>query len=238
MKKKNKILLIFLIICIIFYITCKLILLNQLNLTKTNISKNKTPIETIKITKQKCQNCFYNYDKSIKLENYIQDFNLVDNNKEYEFYQSIDGKSSIYFSKKRPVVKEIFNHDNSEYKELNSYPTYISDTTKEYILKKYHIKNDIQLLKKIKSNQKSSNIFTPLIKIKEAYLFNYLNSSMKRNYEIVYFNGNNNGYIMTSNDNMYITITTKNYNYLIKVHNLEYFTKDKIISMISSIEIK
>ena len=238
MKPKNKILLIFIIICIIFYIVSKLILLNQLKLNEIDISKNNTPTETIKITKQKCLNCFYNYDKSIKLENYIQDFNLVDNNKEYEFYQSIDGKSSIYFSKEKPIIKEIFNKNNSKYKELNSFPTYISETTKKHILKKYNIKNDIDLLKHIKNNQKKPNIFTPLIKIKETYLFNYLNNSVKNNYETVYFNGYNNGYITISNDNMYITIITKDYNYLITIHNLEYFTKDKVISMISSIEIK
>ena len=136
------------------------------------------------------------------------------------------------------IIKEIFNQNNSKYKELNTFPTYISDTTKKHILKKYNIKNDIDLLKHIKNNQKKPNIFTPLIKIKETYLFNYLNNSMKNNYETVYFNGYNNGYITISNDNMYITIITEDYNYLITIHNLEYFTKDKVISMISSIEIK
>ena len=61
---------------------------------------------------------------------------------------------------------------------------------------------------------------------------------LKKKNETVYFNGYNNGYITISNDNMYITIITKDYNYLITIHNLEYFTKDKVISMISSIEIK
>ncbi len=237
-KSKRKLLLIFVVICIIFYIACKLTLLIFLNKNYTDYSKDSNQVETIKIKKQNCKNCFYNYDKNIKLENYIQNFNLVDKNKEYEFYQSPDGKSSIYFSKEKGAVKELLNYNNAKYKDLNSFPTYISDTTKKRILKKYNINNDIDLLKKIKESRKKSTIFTPLIKIKENYLFNYLNNNTKTDYGIIYFKGNYNGYITSSNDNMYITIVAKNYNYNITIHNLEYFTKDKIISMISTIEIK
>lgn len=240
MKKirKRKLLLIFIVICIIFYITCKITLVILLNKNYTEYSKDNSKKETLKIKKKTCTNCFYNYDKSIKLENYITNFNLVDNNEEYEFYQSHDGKSSIYFSKEKGVVKELFNNNNSKYKELNSFPTYISDTTKKHILKKYNINNDIDLLNRIKESRKKSSIFTPLIKIKENYLFNYLNNNTKTDNGIIYFNGNYEGYITSSNDNMYITIVTKKYNYKITIHNLEYFTKDKIISMISTIELK
>lgn len=237
-KRKRKLLPIFIVICIIFYITCKITLVTLLNKNYTEYLKDNSKTETIKIKKKTCTNCFYNYNKSIKLENYIANFNLVDNNEEYEFYQSPDGKSSIYFSKEKGVVKELFNYNNSKYKEINSFPTYISDTTKKHILKKYNINNDIDLLKKIKESRKKSSIFTPLIKIKENYLFNYLNNNTKTDNGIIYFNGNYEGFITSSNDNMYITIVTKKYNYKITIHNLEYFTKDKIISMISTIELK
>lgn len=115
---------------------------------------------------------------------------------------------------------------------------YISNSLRHYILNKYDIKDDVGLIKKSRNIQSKNNLFTPVIKIKENYLFNYILNMTYNSKDIIYLTGKYNGYIMLNDNGYYISICKDNKNYYINLYNREYFTREKLESILNSISLK
>ncbi len=242
MKKMSR--KVFLIICGVcyfsFYIACKLFLLFNIDLYSNNTSNLiYSKGETYNINYNKCSDCFTSKDGNVKMNNYFDKFELGDDNDEFEYYISEDGNSAIYIGEGKSLFSQIDDYnENTFFYELNHFPMYISNSLRHYILNKYDIKDDVSLIKKSRNVQSKNNLFTPVIKMKENYLFNYILNMTYNSKDIIYVTGKYKGYIMINDNGYYITLCKDNKNYYINLHNRDYFTREKLESILNSISLK
>ena len=214
MKKMSR--KVFLIICGVcyfsFYIACKLFLLFNIDLYSNNTSNLiYSKGETYNINYNKCSDCF----------------------------TSKDGNSAIYIGEGKSLFSQIDDYnENTFFYELNQFPMYISNSLRHYILNKYDIKDDVSLIKKSRNVQSKNNLFTPVIKMKENYLFNYILNMTYNSKDIIYVTGKYKGYIMINDNGYYITLCKDNKNYYINLRNRDYFTREKLESILNSISLK
>ena len=214
MKKMSR--KVFLIICGVcyfsFYIACKLFLLFNIDLYSNNTSNLiYSKGETYNINYNKCSDCF----------------------------TSKDGNSAIYIGEGKSLFSQIDDYnENTFFYELNHFPMYISNSLRHYILNKYDIKDDVSLIKKSRNVQSKNNLFTPAIKMKENYLFNYILNMTYNSKDIIYVTGKYKGYIMINDNGYYITLCKDNKNYYINLRNRDYFTREKLESILNSISLK
>ena len=173
------------------------------------------------------------------MNNYFDKFELGDDNDEFEYYISEDGNSAIYIGEGKSLFSQIDDYnENTFFYELNQFPMYISNSLRHYILNKYDIKDDVSLIKKSRNVQSKNNLFTPVIKMKENYLFNYILNMTYNSKDIIYVTGKYKGYIMINDNGYYITLCKDNKNYYINLHNRDYFTREKLESILNSISLK
>lgn len=234
---RRKFLIITFFLYVLLYVILKCILLFNVDLySMSHISKYRT-IGYVKSGINRCSDCFNDKKKNIYIKNYFKDFDYVDESGGVEFYLKDD--SSLYIGRGKSLLSDLNNYsEDSIFYELDHYPIYVSRTLREHIIKKYNIKNDMDLIKVARNNYKNSSFTDSVIKIKENYFFNYINNITYNSGDIVYINGKYKGYIKSDNNSYQITITFKNVNYYIILVNKKYFNKDMVYDIVSSIYIR
>ena len=235
----------------IFYVVCKLFLLFSLDVFTNDTLLDKTyfDAETIKLDIKSSSDKELMVEdfaiNTIKLDNFENVNYISEGNYEiYEFlYETNDGDNAyLYLAKDDNLVTKINDYDeNSIFYSLNHFPVYLSDISKKSFLNKYDIKDEVDLVKYIRTREKkTSNIFTSIYTIKERYFF-YLIENNIPNVEssFKFIDGTYKGYVMRTNNMVYYLFDTGNgeIRYL-TLYNLDYFTDDKINEILNNLVIK
>lgn len=180
--------------------------------------------------------------KNFKIKNYVEDFELDDSDYNYKYYvnSNMDKNTALMIGIFQTRIDEINNYNSdSIYVELNHFPIYISKTSRNKFLEKHDIKNDVDLIKYIRTREKKDyNIFTPTTKIKEEYFYNFIEYNLPSLDKIYYIEGDRTGYIFVDDDMKQISLIEKGKLYVIRVYNLEYFNDEVIKDIINSAIIK
>ena len=180
----------------------------------------------------------------IKVKNYFADFEKGDMDSNYEYYMlyNEDNKVSaaIMFGQFDTQLTNIDKIDkDSPYYEFNYFPLYISNFLRNTYLKKYDIKNDIDLIKYIRNTKKiDCNIFTPVVVLKENYFFNYIETVLPDLNNITYLEGDLEGYMFETDTYKQACIIKNNKLYCITFYKLDYFDDEKIRDILNSLIIE
>ena len=179
----------------------------------------------------------------IKLKNYFSNFELEEEQNNYEAYSYYDdnGLRAVFtVGEYETQIHNIENYsEDSYYYEFNHFPLYISDITRKHYLSKYHISDDIDLIKYIRERKKvKCNFYTSISKIKENYFFNFVELALPDLDSIVYLEGDLDGYIVRGEDYKRVFILENQKLYCLTFHKLDYFTDDVIEDILRSIEIE
>ena len=195
-------------------------------------------ITSEKYSKDKIKETNYLKYKEFKIKDYIEDFELDDSDYNYQYYVNtkMDKNTALMIGIFQTRIDEINNYDkDSIYVELNHFPIYISKTSRNKFLEKHNIKNDVDLIKYIRSREKHKyNIFTPTTKIKEEYFYNFIEYNMPSLDKIYYIEGDKTGYIFVDDDMKQISLIKNDKLYVIRLYNLEYFNDEVIKDIINS----
>ena len=199
-------------------------------------------LNATKYNKEQIKETDYLKYKNFKIKNYIEDFELEDEDYNYKYYTNtnMDKNTALMIGIFPTRIDEINNYDkDSIYVELNHFPIYISKTSRNKYLEKHDIKNDVDLIKYIRSREKHKyNVFTPTTKIKEEYFYNFIEYNLPNLDKVYYIEGDRTGYIFVDDDMKQISIIDKDKLYVIRIYNLDYFNDEVIEDMINSIVIK
>ena len=184
-------------------------------------------------------------DLKIKVVNKFDGFVLEDSLDNYESYILYNPETNMpdsMFSIGTYSTQMSFIHNYNEdghYYEFNHFPLYVSDLLRNRFLNKYNIKNDVDLIKHIRERKKiKSTMKTPLIKIKENYFFNYIELALPPLDDIVYLDGDIEGYMFIGDNKKIAYILDGDKLYCLTFNNLEYFTDDVIKEILDSVIIK
>ena len=195
-------------------------------------------ITTTKYTKEEIKDTNYLEYKNFKVKNYVEDFEIEDSDYNYKYYvnSNMEKNTALMIGIFPTRIDEINNYDDdSIYVELNHFPIYISKTSRNKFLEKHDIKNDVYLIKYIRTREKHKyNIFTPTTKIKEEYFYNFIEYNLPNLDKIYYIEGDREGYIFVDDDMKQISLIDKDKLYVLRVYNLDYFTDEVIEDIIRS----
>ena len=183
----------------------------------------------------------FNDNHQISTNNYFSNYTLEDHDNNYYSYVQY-GEDNLVQSvfMVGQYDTQLYNINNyseeSYYYEFNHFPLYISDHLKKHYLKKYQINDDVDLVKFIRSRKKiQCNFFTPVIKMKENYFFNFVELSLPNLDEITYVEGDLNGYIVRGEDYKRVFLLKNGKLYCLTFHKLNYFTDEKIKEILKSV---
>ena len=180
----------------------------------------------------------------MKVKNYMEDFEAGDSDINYEYYLKYDDKNEIVaafmMGQFETQIHNIKNYDESSYYyEFNHFPLYISNLLRDYYLNKYHIKNDVDLIKYIREREKlHCRFYTPIVTIKENYFFNFVETNLPDLDSITYIEGDYTGYMYEADSFKQACIIQDDKLYCLTFYKLNYFTDDKIEDMLRSIVIE
>lgn len=247
MKKKTLLIPLIIVIIILGYIGLKLYYLNYYSTKNIDLEylEGLNINDKITLSKEKTED-YLTFD-NIKIKNEFKDFKPLEqqstkDSKKYGLYNESNeliaafslGTTTSYIEMIKSDIAYMFDGDNN-YKN-------ISNTTLKNIIKNNNITNDIELFKYLKDiNNKTNNLFTPIISLKERYAINLVSSVIipKLN-DITQIEGIYEGYIMNLNDNKIheVRITNNDKTYALVFFNLkeEYFTKEDINRLLNTVE--
>lgn len=177
----------------------------------------------------------------MKIKNYLTDFEAGDSDNNYEYYLLYDDENKIMaafmMGQFETQIHNIKNYDESSYYyEFNHFPLYISNLLREYYLNKNHIKDDVDLIKYIRERKKEDGRFlTPIVKIKENYFFNFVETNLPNLDNITYIEGDLNGYMYETDTFKQACMINSNKLYCLTFYKLDYFTDDKIEDILRSL---
>ena len=180
----------------------------------------------------------------MKIKNYLQDFEAGDSDTNYEYYLLYDDTNKItaafMMGQFETQIHNIKNYDESSYYyEFNHFPLYISNLLRDYYLNKNNIKDDVDLIKYIRERKKEDGRFlTPIVKIKENYFFNFVETNLPSLDNITYIEGDLNGYMYETDTFKQACIIKNNKLYCLTFYKLDYFTEDKIEDILRSLIIE
>ena len=223
----------FLIFKIILVYNADLYMDNKIYEKKYNIGK------TLTVNKKEINNKFEVLN--LEFENELDDFYETEKTKNYVRLDNSENKASFIVSKESTIISSINDSDlDSIFRELYYYPMYISETLRNHSLEKHNIKNDVDLIKYIRSRKKKEvNVFTPSMVIKEDYLFNFLEASVYNNIDnITYLENEKIGYILNYDTYKEANIIVDDTIYNIVFVNLNYFDNNKISNILDTLRIK
>lgn len=181
---------------------------------------------------------------SMKVKNYFEGFEAGDKDSNYEYHMlyNEDNKvtAALMFGEFETEMHQINNRsEESIFYEFNHFPLYISETSRDRFIKKHDIENDIDLIKFIRERKKiKCNFWTPIIDIKENYFYNFIEIALPNLENIIYLEGDLEGYIFEGKDYKQACIIKNNKMYCLTFYKLEYFTNDKIKDILSSLIIE
>lgn len=213
---------------------------NEYGLAKVMDSKNYTAAD------KNNTEYFTSESKSykMKVKNYFSDFEQGDKDESYEYQMLYDEENNI----KATFMMGIFDtridsiNDYTEdgiYYEFNHFPLYISKNLRNKLLENNNIKNDVDLVKHIRERKKiNSNFFTTIIKMKENYFFNFLETTLPDLTTVTYIEGDKEGIIYESANYKQACIIKNNKLYCLIFYKLDYFNDDIIYDIINSLEIE
>ena len=183
-------------------------------------------------------------DYKIKIKNYFQDFEAGDKDINYEYFLLYDEennvKAAFMMGQFETQIHSIKNYDESSYYyEFNHFPLYISNLLRDYYLNKHQIKNDVDLIKYIRERKKEDVHFTtPIVKIKENYFFNFVETNLPSLENVTYIEGDLNGYMYETDTYKQACMIQDEKLYCLTFYKLDYFTEEIIIDILRSIEIE
>lgn len=180
----------------------------------------------------------------MKVKNYFDQFELGDSDSNYEYYMlyNDDGKidAAFMFGQFDSQISNIDKLDkDSPYYEFNYFPLYISSFLRNNFLKKYNIKNDVDLIKFIRNRKKNDCTFiTPITTIKENYFFNYIETVLPELDTITYLEGDLDGYMFETDTYKQACIISGDKLYCLTFYKLDYFDDEKIQDILNSLIIE
>ena len=180
----------------------------------------------------------------MKIKNYFYEFEAGDSDYNYEYYLLYDDENNVeaafMMGQFETQMHSIKQYDQSSYYyEFNHFPLYISNLLREYYLNKHQIKNDVDLIKYIREREKKNGRFkTPIIKIKENYFFNFIETNLPNLENITYLEGDLNGYMYETDSYKQACIIQNDHLYCITFYKLDYFSDDMIIDILRSLIIE
>lgn len=249
----TKFIIIMIALYIILYVVLKLFIVFTQDLYMKNEVTDKTygigsVLQITSYTEEEKANTTYfestSSDLSIKVKDYFQGFEEGDKDNNYEYHMLYEEDNTIkavfMMGKFKSQIYNIndFNEDNYYY-EFNHFPLYISKLAKEYYIKKNNIKNDVDLIKYIRSRKKEDcNFFTPIIKIKENYFFNFVETSLPSLDSVTYLEGDIEGYIYEATNFKQACILKEDDLYCLTFFKLDYFNDDIIKDVLRSVIIE
>ena len=203
-------------------------------------------INSYSIDQRKETDYFSNKSDSfkIKVKNYFDDFELGDADSNYEYYMSYDENnkvsSAIMLGQFDTQLTNIDKLDkDSPYYEFNYFPLYISTFLRDRYLKKYDIKNDVDLIKYIRNRKKiNCSFITPITTLKENYFFNYIETVLPDLDNITYLEGDLEGYMFETDSYKQACIIKNDKLYCITFIKLDYFDDEKIQDILNSVIIE
>ncbi len=181
---------------------------------------------------------------SMKVKNYFNDFEAGDSDVNYEYYLLYNDENNVdaafMMGQFETQIHSINNYDESSYYyEFNHFPLYISSVLRGNFLSKYNINNDVDLIKHIREREKEDGRFlTPIVKIKENYFFNFVETQFPSLDNITYIEGDYTGYIIEMDTYKQANIIKGNKLYSLTFYKLDYFTEDKINDILRSLVIE
>ena len=250
-KMSRKAFLITAIICYIFvYILFKLVIVFMQDLFMNHEVYNKTynAGEVLNIESIKEGEIDYFSSKSdnyhIKVRNYFNGFELEELENNYESY-ALYGDNNIVkavfeMGVYNTQIHNIGNYsEDSYYFEFNHFPLYISDMLRNHFLRKYHISDDIDLVKYIRERKKvQGGFFTSILKMKENYFFNFVELALPPLDNITYLEGDLEGYIIEGEDYKRAFVLKNDKLYCLTFHKLRYFNNDMIQDILKTLVIE
>ena len=183
-------------------------------------------------------------DYSMKVKNYFEGFEAGDSDVNYEYYLHYDNENNVdaafMMGQFETQIHNIKNYDESSYYfEFNHFPLYISNLLREYYLNKHEIKTDIDLIKYIREREKEDVKFlTPIVKIKENYFFNFVETNLPNIDNITYIEGDLTGYMYEMDSYKQACIIKGDKLYCLTFYKLDYFTEEKIEDILKSLVIE
>lgn len=181
---------------------------------------------------------------SMKIKNYLDGFELGDKDYNYEYYLLYDDENNIesafMMGQFDTQIHNIKKYDESSYYyEFNHFPFYISNLLRDYYLNKHDIKNDIDLIKYIRERKKEDGRFlTPIVKIKENYFFNFVETNLPELDNITYIEGDLSGYMYETDTFQQACIIQDDKLYCLTFYKMGYFTDEMIQDVLRSLIIE
>lgn len=180
----------------------------------------------------------------MKIKNYLEGFESGDADVNYEYYLLYDNENNVnaafMMGQFETQIHSIKNYDESSYYyEFNHFPLYISNLLRDYYLNKYNIKDDVDLIKYIREHKKIDVRFvTPIIKIKENYFFNFVETNLPELDNITYIEGDLRGYMYEADTYKQACIIKDDKLYCLTFYKLNYFTDEVIEDILRSLVIE
>ena len=181
---------------------------------------------------------------NIKIKNYFDGFEAGDKDENYEYHLLYDNENNFtaafMMGQFETQMYSIKNYDESSYYyEFNHFPLYISNLLRDHYLKKHNITNDVELIKYIRERKKEDGKFlTPIIKIKENYFFNFVETNLPSLDNITYIEGDLTGYMYETDTFKQACIIKDNKLYCLTFYKLDYFTDEIIEDVLRSLIIE
>jgi hypothetical protein len=181
----------------------------------------------------------------MKVKNYFDGFELGDSDFNYEYYILYDNENNAtaafmmgVFDSQLHYIKN-YRDESSSYYEFNHFPFYISNLSREYYLDKHNINDDVDLIKFIRERKKANVRFTtPIVKIKENYFFNFVETNLPSLDNVTYIEGDYRGYMLETDTFKQACIVKKDKLYCLTFYKFDYFTDDMINDIIRSLIIE
>ena len=247
----------FLILITVFYLILYIVLKIFIVYAQDLYMKNEVYETTYNIGKVLKINSYTEEEKSstdyfssnsdvykMKVKNYFTNFESGDSDTNYEYYLLYDENNNIVaafmLGQFDTQMHNIHSLDEASYfSEFNHFPLYISSILRNYFLDKNNIHNDIDLIKFIRQRKRLDCRFTtPIVKIKENYFFNFVETMFPELKNITYIEGDLEGYIIEREEFKQVCIIKNNRLYCITFFKLDYFTDDVINDILRSLVIE
>lgn len=183
-------------------------------------------------------------DYSMKIKNYMEGFEAGDKDSNYEYHMLYNEENKVeaafMMGQFQTTMDNIHNKkEDSIFYEFNHFPLYISETLRDSFIKKHNIENDIDLIKYIRERKKiKCNFWTPITEIKENYFYNFIEVALPNLENIIYIEGDLEGYIFEGKDSKQACIIKNGKMYCLTFFKLDYFTNDKIKDILASLIIE
>ena len=236
---------------LVFYIVCKLGLLLALDIYTNNELQDKKYFDaetiTINIDNKKDKEMMVEdfYINTAKLDGFEEMNHIEEGNYEaYEFFFETGEEENayLYLGKNDNLITKINDYEETSiFYSLNHFPVYISDLTKKSYFKKHDIKDEVDLVKYIRTREKkTSNFFTSIYTIKERYFFYLIENNLPNiNSSFKFIDGTYDGYVYKTYNMAYYVFDLGNGEIrFLTLYNLDYFDDNKVKDILGSLTIK